>query len=226
MTDGGVELANEGLLVAERKKEAGAGQTKNGNAKRIRILEAARAAIIEDGFASFTLRNVSNRAQIHLKTLQYYFQNKEELISETIKFTTDSYYFAKFEDLYQLSDDFSPIDALTVTIKYLLDDLDSDESVQLFFELGALAMRDTAAAEALETLYARHRHHLGELISQANPDLSKKETAHRATMIAAQIEGLVLFVNKRLNPNSECAGIEEEALQAIIRYAVSESSDT
>ncbi len=45
-------------------------------------------------------------------------------------------------------------------------------------------------------------------------------------MIAAQIEGLVLFVNKRLNPNSECAGIEEEALQAIIRYAVSESSDT
>lgn len=53
--------------------------------RRTRIIEATLAIIEESGLASVTIRNVSKRANVALRTLYLYFDNREAMISVAIK---------------------------------------------------------------------------------------------------------------------------------------------
>lgn len=53
--------------------------------RRARIISATLAIIEEDGLNSVTIRNVSKRAGVALRTLYLYFDNREAIISVAIK---------------------------------------------------------------------------------------------------------------------------------------------
>lgn len=53
--------------------------------RRTRIIDATLAIIEESGLASVTIRNVSKRAGVALRTLYLYFDNREAMISVAIK---------------------------------------------------------------------------------------------------------------------------------------------
>lgn len=186
------------------------------NDKRVSILDAAREVLIEDGYAKFTLRGVAHRAGIHLKTLQYYFDTKGKLLAESLNYTLDNYYFNKYIQLYRGLDSMSSADALTVTIEYLLSDITDERTRKLFAEVWALAGRDAEAEQALDSLYSRHRQHLQMLISRVNPRLPVEKVALRATLIAAQVEGLMLFMGTSKPQHPELAGLRDEALRAAL----------
>lgn len=73
----------------------------------------------------------------------------------------------------------------------------------------------------LDGLYRRHRRHLELLVSRVNPRLPAEKVALRATIIAAQIEGLMLFLGAGKPKHPELAGLREEALRMIVSYAAS-----
>jgi AcrR family transcriptional regulator len=58
---------------AERRERASADT-------RVRILEAARACILADGYASLSTRRVAEAADVPLSQIHYYFGSKQELI--------------------------------------------------------------------------------------------------------------------------------------------------
>jgi AcrR family transcriptional regulator len=58
---------------AERRERASA-------ATRRRILEAARACLLEDGYANLATRRVAEAADVPLSQIHYYFGSKQELI--------------------------------------------------------------------------------------------------------------------------------------------------
>ena len=111
------------------------------------------------------------------------------------------------------------VDALAITISYLLDDITDERTGKLYFELWALAARDPEAEQALDSLYVRHRRHLELLISRVNPRLPGDKVALRAALIAAQIEGLMLFMGAGKTQHPELKGLRDEALRMIVSYA-------
>jgi len=58
---------------AERRERASADT-------RVRILEAARACLLADGYASLSTRRVAETADVPLSQIHYYFGSKQELI--------------------------------------------------------------------------------------------------------------------------------------------------
>ena len=54
------------------------------NHRKIQILDAAAHLLADKGNDKFTLRNVAQECGIHLKTLQYYFPSKRELLNEVL----------------------------------------------------------------------------------------------------------------------------------------------
>lgn len=175
--------------------------------------------LIDDGYAKFTLRGVASRAGVHLKTLQYYLNSKGKILSESLHYTLESHYFNKYIKLYRGLGSMNSMDALAVTIDYLLDDITDERTGKRYFEVWALAARDPEAEQALDSLYTRHRQLLQLLISRVNPRLSVEKVAWRATLIAAQIEGLMLFMGAGKPQHLELAGLRNEALRAIMSYA-------
>lgn len=186
--------------------------------KRTHILDAARDVLTQDGYNKFTLRAVACRAGVHLKTLQYYFDTKGRLLSEALNHLLENY-FASYIQLYRRLGNLSSADALTVTIEFLLEDMTDEKTGKLFFELWALAARDPEAEQALDGLYVRHRRHLELLISRVNPRLRPETVSLRATIIAAQIEGLMIFIGAGKPKHPEFEGLRDEALRMIISYA-------
>jgi len=75
------------------------------------------------------------------------------------------------------------------------------------------------AEQALDNLYTRHRRHLQLLISRVNPRLPVDKVALRATLIAAQIEGLMLFMGAGKPQHPEFQGLRDEAMRMIVSYA-------
>lgn len=59
---------------------------KKGDFKKELILEAAYKCISEKGYANVSLRDIANESCVVLSQLNYYFENKEGLFSEVVKY--------------------------------------------------------------------------------------------------------------------------------------------
>lgn len=196
--------------------------------RRIVILEAARHTLIEDGYPNFTLRRIAKRAHIHLKTLQHYFITKRNLLLETVNYTLDSYYNYTLETHYynepfenSSNNNEKRCDkGLAKALKFLITDCQKPDTTKFFCELWALSIRDNDARDALDALYVRHRHELELLIIRANPQLSKSKAKLRATLMAAQIEGLVLFIGDGKPWHPEFDQLEIEVFDRLMEYAL------
>tara|TARA_R110002096_G_scaffold434321_2_gene655531 strand:- start:7028 stop:7678 length:651 start_codon:yes stop_codon:yes gene_type:complete len=187
--------------------------------RRIAILEAARHTLIEDGYPDFTLRRIAKKAHIHLKTLQHYFATKRELLLETVNYTLDTYYYVKlFENLSNNKKGCN--ENLKDVLKYLITDCLTSDTTKFFCELWALSIRDDDARDALDAMYVRHRHEIELLIIAANPGISTSKAKVRATLMAAQIEGLVVFIGYGKPWHPEFDQLEEEVLDRLMEYAL------
>ncbi len=192
---------------------------KNSSDRRIAILNSARRVLIEEGYTSFTLRRIATQTGIHLKTLQHYFDGKRELLIETVNYTLDNYY-EEYLGILKEFDDEDQKKALSQALRYLILDMRTEETNKFYFELWALAVRDDDARDALDILYTRHRQQLELLIARANPRLSRPKVRLRATLMAAQIEGLGLFIGYGKTPHPEFEHLDEEAHDQLMAYAL------
>ena len=64
--------------------------------------------------------------------------SESALLSESLNYTLENYYFNSYIQLYRGLGDMSSADALAVTVAYLLDDITDEKTGKLFFELWAL----------------------------------------------------------------------------------------
>ena len=68
------------------RRASGRKATKKSGATRQQILDAAAALFAERGYSLTRLTDIADKAGMHLTGLYYYFDNKEELVSEIICF--------------------------------------------------------------------------------------------------------------------------------------------
>lgn len=157
------------------------------------ILAAARALLIEEGVAGFSLRNVAARAGLQLGNLQYYFRTKEDLVHALMEDVARGYVEKQAEVLARLPHD--PPARLTAWVDWLLEDAHDRRTQRLFIQLWALIENiEGGAAEFLDDLYREDLRMLEELIGEVNPQLPPSDRRARAAFIAATVEGTMVAI--------------------------------
>jgi AcrR family transcriptional regulator len=156
-----------------------------------RIVEVARAVLMNKGYAQFSMRNVAAEAGMRLANVQYYFPTRGDLVRALMQDTQEHYLAAYRECLIKAPPDRH--ERFKAFLEFNLCDVANPETRRFFTQLWALL--DTLEAEAgqlLNEFYEMDIAALSERVAELDPDCSAGEVRRRATLLAAMIEGLVI----------------------------------
>lgn len=181
--------------------------------RRQEIAEAARSVLIREGAGGFTLRAVADQVGIKLASLQYHAPSKAELLH---LMTTDSVarYRAVLEG-YISNPNADPRTTLREALEWLLGpESDWNDIARFEVQLWALADIDAAASDALDDYMDLYRDFLAVLIARLRPELSEKQLALRAAVVASLIEGSVLLIGPTRPHRPELTDLRPELVEA------------
>ncbi len=180
---------------------------------KIMLLEAARTALAEKGHSEFSMRNIAKAAGVHLRTVQYYFPTRRDLLTDVLEYTMSAYYLGQYPIARSNFAGLSPEKKFETVVGFLFDDTKEPFVCQFFPEIWALASRDADASAALDRFYVLHRQSIAAIIAEARPALSARAVAHRAAIVAMLFEGLLLLVGHGKPSHSELRGIRTEVIR-------------
>jgi AcrR family transcriptional regulator len=166
--------------------------TSSRDLRKSAILQAAKEVFAEDGYAQFSARSVAKRVGVSLSTVQHYFPTLQILLFETISSLVEGYvqgYRTMGTDA-----DVAPLDRLDNILADLLTELRKPAVCASFLQLWALAQRDPDIGMLVETLYEDYRLVLKDLVQAVTPAFNDEQASVAATLMAAQIEGLMIFL--------------------------------
>lgn len=175
----------------ENSVRSGTATRQSGRRTARKILAAARELLTVSGYASFSMRNVADKAGIRLANLQYYYPRRDDLIRALLAFTSELYSEAYIRITEQTASDSS--DRLELILRYQLQDVFKAETRHFFVQLWALLDSvETADNHLLGELYAYDIEQLTGAIKWYDPTINLALARERATLIAATIEGLMV----------------------------------
>lgn len=192
-------------------------QRARGIARERQILDAALAVLVDEGYESFTLRNIARRARITLSTLQHYYPSKEDLFRAVVDKTVADYDRAYVEKAAATNGTAKA--RLEAMVEYLVNDLRRPETTGFFLEFWSRAFRDPYVNELMQRAYRHHRDKLRIAMAPLNPALPGRVAEQRAVIVAALIEGMQLFIGAGKPADPALEGIEAEIKKLIVRLA-------
>lgn len=169
--------------------------TEKGLGRAHDILLAARSLLAAEGYAGLSMRRVAQDTGMSLSNVQHYYQSKDALLEALLLFTM-TLFQQKMDSISAAMTSSSRVDQFLSTCDMFLDEITDPVTHAIFFELWALASRNEFASGLMDTMLARERRAIYNLIRGLNPDISDEQYQQRAILMVAQIEGLMLF---RLN---------------------------
>jgi len=143
-----------------------------------------------------------------------------EAARHTLHHTLVEHYYESYIALFETMESSTYEEMLEATVRLLVSDGEDPQTSKLFFDLWALAARDEDARRAVDHFYSRYRHIIEWLIGMANPGLGPSRSAVRAAVVVAQIEGSMLFLSRALPEHAELAGLSDEVVRAMVKYAL------
>lgn len=190
---------------------------KRGQDRVLHILDVGLRILAGEGYAKFSLRSVAAASGIELGNLQYYFRTKQDLLRAVLEHATRRYE-EEYEKLLSRKSH-APGRRLQTVVEYLLEDLRDAESAGFFYQLWARAYHDPFVAKMMEGIYDRHRDNLAALMKPLDETMDEVTRRRRATILAALIEGLMLFIGYGKRRDRALAGLEREVLALAVRLA-------
>lgn len=163
-----------------------------GNLRINEIIDAAKEVFIDQGYNGFTLRNIALKTGITVGNLNYYYKTKEDLLRDLLDMVLKSY-LDDFESVISVYGE-TPIQRFESLVRYLIDDLNTNETTKFFPELWALSNHDEYAAQLMKRMYDVERKVLADLIKQANTKLTSNQVDQIALFVSSSIEGMTMFV--------------------------------
>lgn len=181
------------------------------------ILEAAHDQIQQVGLRNITLRSIARQCKIHLKTLQNYFPTKNDLLKAIYQDLLAKYLPPLIEILERPED---PLPRFNMVLDQLFAFVDDLNNQRFFLEIFSLAQNDEEWMQLIDDKFRAFYNRIGDLISELNPDLNRKDGRRRALAMGAMMEGMMLFVgdNKPVRPERE--NIKEEFRGLLLMMAI------
>lgn len=171
-------------------KVGGRGRGEGGVTER--ILDSADAVLRQHGYAGFTTRRVAAAAGIAPGNLSYHYPTKLELLRAVIERLVTRY-SARMHAFLEESRP-APLEAL---VRWLLDDATAEESVWLFRELWAMALRDAVVRDVIDDLYDELMARIARDLELAFPSADPREIRDLVQFIALVSEGSTVLYGTR-----------------------------
>jgi AcrR family transcriptional regulator len=176
------------------------------------ILAAARAVLIEEGYASLTTRKIAERVGIRQSNVQYYFPSKVELVRALFEHSVE-------EDLRVAREisqtELSPLTRMIRSVDQFLAQHHRRESQAFFRELWALSAHDDEVARVMNDFYGRWIDMATRNILAISPKLGRRKAERRALLVISLIDGLSLFRGPAGLEHPAVEGIEREVHAAV-----------
>jgi AcrR family transcriptional regulator len=149
------------------------------------ILRAASHVLATVGYARMTMRAVAREAGIAVGNVVYYFPSKRSLIHALILSLVAHYQGKSNEYLRNAGGGggFAPL------VEWFIRDSVSRKTSRVFRELWAMALHDTAIAEAMDRFYAESHRTAAALLRVAWPQLSRQRAHDIVQLMGAISEG-------------------------------------
>ena len=202
---------------ATRRARAGTAVQTRGQQRVAEILAAARAVMVEDGYAALTTRKVAERVGVRQSNVQYYFPAKLDLVR------------ALFEDSMvrtsrAVAERFaagrvSPEARVLGGIEHFLETHHSLEEQRFQRELWALAAHDADVAAAMNQFNRRWVDLTARSLMLINRALDRGRAQRRALLIVSVVDGLSLFRGITELDHPSLRGIEHELRKLVLALA-------
>ena len=206
------------VSLATALKNKASNTTGKGRDRAQEILQAARAILAAEGYAGLTMRRVAGEVGISLSNVQHYYQSKDALLEALLLYTMDVFQ-AKIDAISAAMQGQSRIDRFLSTVDMFLDEITDPVTHAIFFEIWALASRNPFASQLMDTMMARERKTIFNLIRGLAPGIPDDETMQRAILIVAQVEGLMLFRLDRARRADEFEAVRASVRKALVTLA-------
>lgn len=179
-----------------------------------RILEAALDILIDEGIRTLTLRRIATACDLRIGNVTYHFATKNQLLQAVLDIVSAGYTEAL--RTLTLRADEPPELRLGLLISFILKDIQTKTTTNLFPELWALANHDAFVADCINNIYQRGRALLIGLIGEINPALDAEEREAVATFIQAATEGMTIFVGHKRPMARRFALIESISVKVLV----------
>ena len=166
-------------------------QSRKREAKINEIVAAAANILASEGYANFTLARIAKEVGILTSGLQHYFPTHEDLLSSTINALFSAYYDRWSE--MSLPSEKPAIERLCEIFEDVFEEACDPRVCRFSFEMFALAEHSAITHDLLSKSYAEYRQIYVNLVREIDPVASGRECLARATLIAAQLEGLMVY---------------------------------
>ena len=160
------------------------------NAKSEKVVDCALALLTEQGDHGLTMRQVAQRAEMSLSNVQYYFKNKDALLTAV----ADRYFNQCLVEVQQQPVQLSQANLkpeLTKMLReYLAHGLEISEMCRIFREYWAIATRNPAIAEYLSNYYRQ----LGDSVAEKLQPVaaSPQAISNAVSVIIPFVEGYTI----------------------------------
>ena len=160
---------------------------RKGQDTRERIIAVARAILVDEGYDSFVVRQISARAGIKPGNLQYYFANKKELLQAVLEPELARYH----ETFAAVTGDKSgKNEAILAVVDFLLEEITRKSTCNIWYTVWALAPQDQDIAALMDDWYQKYMRELQNVIRSVNPAISERTAGHVACLLTAVMDGL------------------------------------
>lgn len=181
------------------------------------ILDTAARVLIDEGYGLFTMRRIADAADIRLSNLQYYFRTKEDLLNALLDRTVSDYRASLATIAGKRFG--SPTTQFRRIIEYLLTDQGDKASCTIFWELWAMAGRDTNIAAIMNDYYTAYLEAIADAIRTVSPSMPKRKAQRHAGVVVALIEGASLFRGFGKPRRTSLAGFDRAILDVCEQLA-------
>ena len=185
------------------------------------ILEAALLTLTEEGYGRFTMRGVAARANIHLKSLQYHFGTKRELIKHMVDYGFVDFDLANFSMIFDERQAVTARQQLVEAIDWIMRDIHTNpRTSRFYFEIYAMSMRDEDTAEAVLHIYDVYRRGFQNLLLRINPTLDEDVAYRRGAIIASITEGIQIYIAQGKVLYDDFEQLVQETQQRVLDIAL------
>lgn len=212
-------------LETRQVTRRGTGTRRGGQKSASRILAAARELLVRSGSARFSMREIAAQAGLHLANVQYYYPTRDDLVRALLFDTGRSYRRAYEQCLAVAGED--RVARFRAILEFNLRDLATRATRRYFLQLWALlSTLDRGSGRRLNELYEIDIDQLSERIAEIDPAAPEPVVRRRATLLAAQIEGLMIVHGAHSTNRAERKRLMDEAERLGFAIALGRIADT
>jgi len=180
------------LKIQNRHEKA---SSTKGKSKVEEILNAARDLLIEEGYASLSMRKIAARCKMTVGNLSYYYSSKTDLLSDLTTAVLQEY--SGWWDDVMADESLTHEEQFVAILSFIMKDLTTPETTSFFPELWTLANHETFAIDAVDYIYQQEHDMLVEMVSRLNPALDSEDRKILAVHLIATMEGHTVFIGHR-----------------------------